>query len=71
MEDVKQKVFDGFNRIDQGKWAKCIDHVINKVEKDFWDKDGLLDIEPVVINFELSDNDSSDDENWIYIYCSR
>ena len=51
-------VHDGFRRITQTEWCKCVEHAINEEQK-YLESDGLLDTVPgVVINI----NEDSDSE---------
>ena len=63
LEDVRTLIHDGFQRISQERWANCVKHVAHKVEKRYWDTDGILDdIQPVVITLD-SDTDSDTDSD--------
>ena len=61
LKDVEQMVHDGFKRIDQPTWSKCVDHVAEVIEKTYWRKDGLIEVEPVIIEFDSSDDDTDDE----------
>jgi hypothetical protein len=52
----------GIARVTPEKWKKCVDHVKDKVETNFWNLDGLMEtaVEPVIITLE-NDDDSDDD----------
>ena len=57
LEDVRTMVHDGFRRITQTEWSKCVEHAI-KEEQKYWESDGLLETVPrVVINLD-EDSDS-------------
>ena len=59
LKDVQDMVMHEFDRITPDKWAKCVNHVIEKEEKRYWEKDGMQpDIEPVVIELDSSGDDS-------------
>ena len=61
LKDVEQMVHDGFARIDQPTWSNCVDHVTEVIEKKYWRKDGLIEVEPVIIDLGSSDDDSDDE----------
>ena len=63
LEDVRKLVHDGFERISQERWSKCVKHVVEKVERKYWADDGIVeDIPRVVIDLD-SDTDSDSDED--------
>ena len=61
LKDVEVMVHEGFQRIDQPTWSNCVDHVADVIEKRYWQQDGLVEIEPVVIELDSSDDDSDDE----------
>ena len=62
LTDVQNMVHAEFDRITPEKWAKCVQHVIEKEEKRYWEKDAMQpDIEPVIISLDSSDDDSDDE----------
>ena len=63
LEDVRQLIHDGFERVSQERWAKCVQHVVETVEKKYWANDGIIeDIPQVIINLDSDDESDSDDE---------
>ena len=63
LEDVRKLEHEGFERITQERWEKCVKHVVETVERKYWRDDGIVeDIPPVTFNLE-SDDESDSDEN--------
>lgn len=55
---------DGINTVTAENWAACVQHVVNKVEPDFWEKDCIC--ENVVEEFTIrvgTDSSSDKDDN--------
>lgn len=42
LQEVKQLVTEGLNKVTAENWKSCIQHVIKK-EQEFWEIDGLMD----------------------------
>lgn len=71
MNDVKELLIQGISNVTAQDWKKCVEHV-HKVEREFWELDGLIDdarepldvrVQPMIIHL---DNDSSEDDELDY-----
>lgn len=60
---MKILLIEGIRKVTSDDWAKCVAHVREKVEHDFWRVDELIDdaIERIVINIGEGDSDSEDE----------
>lgn len=52
--DVKNIFGDAINNITSDKWKNCIQHVREKVEKQMWELDNIVEVqvEPLIINVD-------------------
>ncbi len=63
INDVRQLAEMVAAEIPNENWDKCIAHA-RKVEREYWDKDGLMDeIEVQPVTIDLDDDDEDDDES--------
>ena len=59
LSDIKVLTSESLQKIDQSKWSRACDQVIEKVEKRYWKSDNIKpEIGPIVI--QLSDSESED-----------
>ncbi len=64
INDVRQLAELVAAEIPNENWDKCIAHA-RKVEREYWEKDGLMDnveVEPLVINVEDDEEDDDDSD---------
>ena len=62
LTEVKELVYEGFEKVTPERWQSLIKHVEQKVEDHYWEADGLNEelLERFIIT--NSDSESSDDE---------
>ena len=62
MEVMRDLCKEALRSVTPELWKKCIEHT-KKIEKHYWEKDGLTEdvpvVEPLVINLNDSSSDSS------------
>ena len=64
MENILQLAREGMLEVTPDRWAGCVEHVREKVEKHYWEVDGLRDdlVERMVIEVGHGDTSSSESE---------
>lgn len=62
MNETKKLLAEGIERIRPEDWRNCVQHVINKVEPQYWSSDNLqyVAVQPMII--DLNDDDDSEDD---------
>ena len=65
--ELRKLLKDSVSRITSELWAACVRHVVEKVEKDMWDLDDIVDhlieVNPIVIEIGPNDSDSDASDN--------
>ena len=65
MVEIERLSKEGIHQVTKENWAKCVKHIIDKVESHYWENDHLVEeaVERLVIEPNAEDSDSSSDDS--------
>ena len=63
LTEVKRLTYEGFKMVTPEAWRKKIEHVREKVEDHYWEKDGLYEEHTFEFIIQLSESDFEDSSN--------